>query len=356
MQSRDSWHGWLLDHTWVVEVAIVVLLLFFLNFGLKRFLIRSKRMAQLQENDWRVHLDYAAVAPARVLLWVLLIAFLIDVVTRELKLSGTFLYVDPLRNATVIGCIAWFLLRWKKVFHTTMVSKRGKGKVAFDPISLEIVAKLFTISVIFISLLVVMQIFGLNVAPLITFGGIGAAVLGFASKDVVANFFGGLMIYVTRPFTVHDLVELPEKKVMGHVEEIGWYLTSIRDLEKKPIYIPNSIFSSELLINQSRMTHRRIEETIQIRYEDISKVGKILDEIRSLFDRNASIDHHQSLSIFLQNFSPSSVDLEVKAYLLSTRYEDFMEARQAVMLEMYDIVARNGAEMAYPTMRILGGV
>jgi small-conductance mechanosensitive channel len=47
------------------------------------------------------------------------------------------------------------------------------------------------------------------------------------------------------------------------------------------------------------------------------------------------------------------VDLEVKAYLLSTRYEDFMEARQAVMLEMYDIVARNGAEMAYPTMRIL---
>lgn len=354
MQS-STWYEWFIDHPWMIELTVAILLLFFLNVVLKRILSRSKKMAKLEESDWRFHLDYAAVTPARVLLWILLIAFFVDLMTREFKVVGSFSYVGPLRNAAIIFCLAWFLLRWKKVFHKLIINRSdrtGKGRLSIDPFTAEIIGKIFTVLVIFITLLIVMQIFGLNIFPLVAFGGIGAATLGFAGKDAISNFFGGFMIYLTRPFMVGDLIDLPERKISGHIEEIGWYLTSVRDLQKKPVYIPNSVFSTEPLINQSRMTHRRIDESIAVRYDDFAKIGAIIEEIGTLFEHNSSIDHHQSIYIFLDRYGESAIHIEIKAYVLCTRYEDFMEVKQKIMMEIYKIIERAGAQTPYPTLQV----
>jgi len=353
--STTYWKQWLLvDHPWLIEIIVATLLLLGLNAVLKRILGKSKKMAHLKESDWRYHLEYAAVTPARVLLWTLLATFVLDLGVRELKLSGLS-HVGSLRNAAIIVCLAWFLLRWKKVVHRVVSfrNERDKGPIAMDPFTLEIVGKIFTIVVLFLTILIIMQLFGLNVLPLVTFGGIGAATLGIAGKDVISNFFGGMMIYFTRPFMIHDLIELPQRKLVGHIEEIGWYFTSVRDLAKKPVYIPNSVFSTEPVINQSRMTHRRIDELIGIRYADLNRLPKIVEEIRTLFEHNTSIDHHQTIQVFLKNLADVSVQIEIKAYVLSTRYEDFMEIRQSILTEICSIVERNGAIMPYPTMEVL---
>ncbi len=353
--TSQSWHQWLLiDHPWLIEIGIAVTLLVFLNVILKRFLIRSKQRAHLKESDWRYHLDYAAVVPARVLLWLLLITFFFDLLTRELKLSG-LTYITSLRSAGIIVCLSWFLLRWKNVFHRVVSSRdlREKGRLSMDPFTLEITGKIFTIVVIFLTVLILMQLFGFNVVPLVTFGGIGAATLGISGKDVISNFFGGMMIYFTRPFMIHDFIELPQKKIVGQIEGIGWYFTSLRDMEKKPIYIPNAVFSTEPVINQSRMTHRRIDEIIGVRYEDLEVVPKIIEEVHALFEHNTSVDHHQPILIFLKNLADVSVQIEVKVYVLCTRYEDFMEVRQAILTEICHVVERNGAKMPTPIMEIV---
>ena len=353
--ESTHWKQWLLvDHPWLIEIVIALALLFFLNGVLKKILGRSKQMAHLKESDWRYHLEYAAVIPARILLWVLLGTFVLDLGVRELKLSGLS-YVGSLRNAGIIACLAWFLLRWKKVFHrvVSIRSEREKGPMAMDPFTLEVVGKIFTIMVLFLTVLIIMQLFGLNVVPLITFGGIGAATLGIAGKDVIGNFFGGMMIYFTRPFMVNDLIELPQRKLMGHIEEIGWYFTSIRDPDKKPIYIPNAVFSTEPVLNQSRMTHRRIDEVIGIRYADLGVLPKIVEEVRTLFEHNTSIDHHQPVHVFLRGLGETSVQVEIKAYVLCTRYEEFMELRQAALTEICGIVERNGAVMPFPVMDVV---
>src|SRR5205085_682063 len=110
-------------------------------------------------------------------------------------------------------------------------------KHALDPSSMAIFEKTFTIFVLFISSLLILQIFGLDVVPLLTVSGIGAAILGFASRDVFANFFGGMMIFMSSPFKIDDYIELPGKKIAGTVEEIGWYFTTIRDTHKRSLYI-----------------------------------------------------------------------------------------------------------------------
>ena len=352
MTQNLTWVDWIFGKTWVVELIIILLLLLLLNFVLRGLLASAKRKGRLIENDWRLHLDYVAVRPVQLLIWVFLIAFTGDLLIRESELEGSFVFLPALRDCGVVICLAWALLRWKKIFHDSVVAQRMKGQTSFDPLSLELVSKLFTLAVIFVVFLLILQILGLNIIPLITFGGIGAAALAFASKDVFANFFGGLMLNLTRPFTVNDQVELPHRKVVGHIEEIGWYLTVIRDLQKKPIYLPNSIFASEILINISRMTHRRIEETIGLRYADISHAAEIVDEVRKLFQSDINIDHSLPIYVFVQSLAPSSVDLEVKAYTLSTRYEEFMEIKQKILLQIYEILESRGAELAYPTMTV----
>ena len=353
VKSLPSWHEWLLGHAWIVEAILVLSVLLFLKTVLKKALVRSKQRAHLIENDWRIHLDYPTVAPARALLWILLVSFSIELIVRELELnSASFNFISPLRNAGVISCLSWFLLRLKKVFHNAVAARRVKGKPSFDTVSLELIAKIFSIAVVFVSLLILLQIFGLDILPLVTFGGIGAAALGFASRDVIANFFGGLMLYITRPFTINDLIELPEKKVIGYIEEIGWYYTRVRDEQKKPIYIPNSVFSTEMLINQSRITHRLVEETVRIRYADIVKAGPIVEEIRTLLERHPEIDAHQPIYVYLHNFGPYSLELEIKAYTLATRYEEFMEIKQRILVQIHNIVIKAGAEIPYPTSTV----
>ncbi len=148
--------------------------------------------------------------------------------------------------------MTWLGLRAKKLFIRKMEVKWRGGQHGLSATSLKSVEKILTTLIVFISALLILQVLGLDIVPLLTFSGIGAAIVGFASKEVVANFFGGLLIYINRPFAVDETVEIPNRNIRGTVEEMGWYLTTLRDSEKNAVYIPNSIFSTELIRNLSR--------------------------------------------------------------------------------------------------------
>ena len=107
---------------------------------------------------------------------------------------------------------------------------------------------------------------------------IGIAV-GFAAKDLLANFFGGLMVYLDRPFAIGDWIRSPDREIEGTVEEIGWRVTCIRTFDKRPIYVPNSVFTQVTVENPSRMLNRRIYETIGVRYDDAAKVRDIITDV-----------------------------------------------------------------------------
>ena len=239
----------------------------------------------------------------------------------------------------VIGVLilTWLALRFKKIFARKANLAGQAGKYVPDLFTLQIIEKLFTAAIFFISFMLLLQIFGLNIVPLLTFSGISAAILGFASKDMVANFFGGLMLYVTRPFVVNDEIEIPSKNILGKVEEIGWYLTTIRDKGKKSIYIPNSTFSTECLLNHSRMTHRRIDEKIRLRITDAAQASRFIEEVKEFLEKHPEIDHHEQIDAFILSISPYGIVIDVKAYTKTTKYLKFMEIKQQILLQIYEL-------------------
>jgi MscS family membrane protein len=347
-----SWVAALSDYTWLLKLGLFLLLFLAVNIFFRRIILHFKRRAQYHEHDWRGHLDYVFLTPLHVLLWILFAALAISLSAPHLGFENAVLNFSLVRKAAVIGCLCWFFLRWRKVFQQSLMAVQFRGKLGLDSHSIQVVGKVSSFIVLFISLLIILQIFGLDVMPLIAFGGIGAAAAGFASKEVIANFFGGLMIHLTRPFTINELIELPGKKILGHIEEIGWYYTSVRDLRKQPIFIPNSMFSTEVMINQSRITHRRIDELISVRYEDSGKVPLLVEKIHRLLSAHPVIDHGQPLYVNMVSLGLVSIDIEIKAYTITTNLEEFLQIRQDIMLKIFDMILGVGANIPIGVAKI----
>ncbi|MDX1696337.1 MAG: mechanosensitive ion channel family protein, partial [Ketobacteraceae bacterium] len=172
---------------------------------------------------------------------------------------------------------------------------------------------------------------------------------GFAAKDLLANFFGGLMIYMDRPFSVGDWVRSPDRQIEGTVEHIGWRLTCIRTFDKRPLYVPNSMFTSIALENPSRMSHRRIYETMGIRYADVKAVRGILDDVKAMLMAHDEIDSTQTLIVNFNQYGAHSLDFFIYTFTKTTNWIRFHEVKEDVLLKIADIVAAHGAEFAFPT-------
>jgi MscS family membrane protein len=214
------------------------------------------------------------------------------------------------------------------------------------------VAKLLRASVIITALLIAMQLFGYSISGLLAFGGIGGIAVGFAAKDLLANFFGGLMIYLDRPFSVGDWVRSPDKEIEGTVEDVGWRLTRIRTFDKRPLYIPNAVFANISVENPSRMTNRRIYETIGVRYSDLGVMSTIIDQVTEMLMQHEDIDSQQTMIVNFNQFSSSSLDFFIYTFTKTTRWVEFHQIKQDVLLQVAAVIEANGAEIAFPTSTV----
>ena len=96
----------------------------------------------------------------------------------------------------------------------------------------EIVIRIIKVIVVIITLLILMQELGLSISGLLAFGGVGGLIVGLAAKDLLSNFFGGMMIFFDRPFRVGEFIKSPDRNIEGIVEKIGWRLTVVRTFSK----------------------------------------------------------------------------------------------------------------------------
>ncbi len=153
-----------------------------------------------------------------------------------------------IRTALLIVIGAWFISRAIRAFGDVLNSwHENKDKVTLDSTAIQALASISVVLVWFMGIIVMLQALGMNMNAVIALGGIGGAGIAFASKDVVANFFGGLLIMFNRPFKIGDNIK-SGSKVEGIVTRIGLYATYLDTEDGNTLYVPNSIFNnSEIL-------------------------------------------------------------------------------------------------------------
>jgi MscS family membrane protein len=97
------------------------------------------------------------------------------------------------------------------------------------------------------------------------------------------------------------------------------------------------------------MSHRRINETIGLRYDDIGKIERVVEDIRAMMGAHPEIDHTQSMIVNFVKFNDFSLDITVHAFTDTTVNAEFHRVRQEILLKIAEIIARHGAEIAFPT-------
>jgi MscS family membrane protein len=104
--------------------------------------------------------------------------------------------------------------------------------------------------------------------------------------------------------------------------------------------------------NPSRMSHRRIKETIGLRYDDFAVVAPIVDEIRAMLQVHEGIDATQTLIVNFNQFGASSLDIMVYTFTKTTVWVEYHHVTQDVLLKIGEIIERHGAEIAFPTQTL----
>ena len=338
-----------LDH-WIVKFLVIIFIIIIINITTRLFLGSLRKQFKKTNNIWDDCIINSIYRPFTILVWILGVVFTLEAFNNDLKIfniSNDFL-ID-LKRAGIIFVIALFLSNLSKNFQQAIVANNVSNNIDVDEATYEAIAKIIRLSIIITSGLIILQTFGFSISGVLAFGGIGGVAVGFAAKDMLANFFGGLMIYLDRPFRKGDWVRSPDREIEGTVENIGWRQTSIRNFRKNVIYIPNSVFMNIIVENPSRMTHRRIREVIGLRYKDMPKMVAIVNDVKKMIQNHNNIDHAQTTIVNFDSYNDSSIDFFIITYANTTEWVKYHEIKQDVLIKIGKIIENNNAEIAFPT-------
>lgn len=215
---------------------------------------------------------------------------------------------------------------------------------ADEQMLINLIQRLFTILVAVGTAAALMVNFGVSTQALATvLGGAGIGI-GFGTQQISQNFLSGFMLFFNKPFKQGDWINA--SGLEGTVEKIGWYHTRIRTFDRRPLYIPNSLFATNAIENPGRMYNRRIKADIALRYEDIPKIETITQRVRDMLATNPDIDRNQPILVHFNEWNSSCVNMLVYCFTRTTRWKQWLDVQQSVFLKIAEIVEQSGARFA----------
>ncbi|NQU57278.1 MAG: mechanosensitive ion channel family protein, partial [Rhodospirillales bacterium] len=216
-----------------------------------------------------------------------------------------FRLVDPLSQ---------FLKRLEKVFTTAMVEWLVKAiKAAF----------------VFIGAATILQIWGIQVGPILAGLGLFGVAVALGAQDLFKNLIAGILIIAEKRFNTGDWIRV-EGTVEGTVETIGFRSTVVRRFDKAPVFVPNTKLSDSAVVNFSSMTHRRIYWKIGVEYRTtVDQLRTIRDGIEGYVMENEAFAKPPETLLFVRidSFSDSSIDIMLYCFTKTTNWGDWLEIK-----------------------------
>ncbi|HNC24979.1 MAG TPA: mechanosensitive ion channel family protein [Opitutaceae bacterium] len=246
----------------------------------------------------------------------------------------------------ILSVLLWGVVRAGGAIldHLEEIAHERKMTVAtFMPL---IKKTLFVMTVV-IGIIIIADSLGAKVGALLTSLGIGGLAFALAAQDTIANLFGSFVVVVDQPFKVGDAVKIGSNT--GTVEDIGLRSTKIRLLDRSLVVLPNKSVAAEAIVNLSRFTGRRVEQTIGLTYDTRpEQMEGILEDLRQLISRDPEVDP-SSVVVFFSNFSASSLDIQVIYTTVGSDGLASLRLKERLNLAIMRAVSARGLAFAFPT-------
>jgi len=335
---------------WTLQAFCVILIALLVDFLFRRFINRVERLAGRSGHYWDDAIVYAGKRPVSLLIYgqgLLLAARIFQPHTTAIVYRIEWLELS--QQLLLVVTATWFAFRLVTGFEEAFVRHRREANEDFDITTVSVLARIIRIAVITTGLLTLLSILEIPISGLLAAGGVGGIAVGLAARDLLANFFGGFMVFMDRPFSVGDWIRSPDRDIEGVVTKMGWRVTTIMKFDQRPMYVPNATFTTITVENPSRMSHRRIYEHVGVRYDDFSSVRSIVDAIREMLARHEDIANEETLIVHFDQFGASSLDIMIYCFTRTTQWIEYHRVREDILLSVGELIEQHGAEIAFPT-------
>lgn len=188
---------------------------------------------------------------------------------------------------------------------------------------------------------------GFDVAALIAGLGIGGLALALAAQDTVKNIFGGIMVFIDKPFKITDRIKVNGWD--GTVEEIGVRSTRIRTLEGRLVTMPNGQFSDNAVENVTREPSRKVVINLGLTYETSpDNMEKAIQMLKDTAAKNDGVD--KDVSVGFNTWGDFAMGILFIYYIKSQ--SDILETQTEINMQILRQFNEAGLEFAYPTQTI----
>jgi small-conductance mechanosensitive channel len=213
---------------------------------------------------------------AQLPLWMVVIIIGIYVVARTVGIPPRVTpFINRFTELAIVFLIIYFIIK----IIITLLRIAGEVNAGLKNM-IPTFGRITNILIWGIAILILMDIFGVSVTPVLASLGIAGLAIGLALQDTLSNFFSGTYILLSQPVRVGDYIEL-ENGLKGYVSGIGWRETRIRTLPNNTVVIPNSKLSQSIITNYYMPgTDMACLVQVGVSYEsDLEKVERVTIEV-----------------------------------------------------------------------------
>jgi MscS family membrane protein len=230
------------------------------------------------------------------------------------------------------------------------VMAASKTDSTLDDQLVPLINKTMKIFVVIFGVLIIVQNLGVNVVSILAGLGIGGFAVAFAAKDMVANFFGSLMILFDSPFQVGDWIVIGGSE--GTVEEIGFRSTKIRTFYNSVISVPNAELAVKEVDNMGRREFRRVREVLGITYDTPpEKVEAFLEGIKNIIKSNP-YTRKDFFHVYFNGYGDSSLNILLYFFLKVPDWSNELAEKQNVLISVLRLAKELDISFAFPTQTI----
>ncbi len=243
--------------------------------------------------------------------------------------------------------LATIINRWCEDYLKKRMESQGRlGSTAI----LRPARAMMDVIVAIIGLMFALHGFGINPSAFLAGLGVGGIAIALAAQKTLENVIGGASLILDEAVRVGDSFKIGD--VVGTIEAVGLRSTRVRTLDRTLVTIPNGQMATMTLENYSARDNFWLRHLVGLGYDtQPSNLTAVLAAVRELLSQDSRI-LPASVRVRFLRFSESSLDLEVFAYVFARDWSHFLEIQEDLLMQIREVIASNGAEIAYPVRTI----
>ncbi len=225
-------------------------------------------------------------------------------------------------------------------------------KRTFEKTNMEDSVEGFLLSVIkgilyAIVFVMAISIVGVQVTSLVAILGTASLSIGLALQGSLANFAGGVLILLMKPFKVGDYIIENDKNCEGTVETIDIFYTKLRTYDNKIIVIPNGNITANSLVNVTSQASRKLDIAVGVSYESDLKLVK--ETLTSIVLESSYYDDTKEMNVFVDSFQESSIKMGIRCFV---KTEDYWSAKWEILEKIKEKFDENNIVIPYSQVEI----